>query len=637
MKTWNIGNTTVRNPRRIRDGLQVLQKHFEGTAWDEAGQAFFYEKLVELGIIEAYRDKLPPLKSRGISGRKWAAAPNQLGFCRAWTKKRGLVLITPAGKSLISAKNEKNHEEIFLRQLLKYQLPSTIELGSDYRGFEIMPFRFMLKIMHELHKRSVEGITKEEMALFVITKIKNELALSAVEEIISYRNKRDKLKGLVVKRKFFNETRFDVVKNIYSEEFKADHAKLRKIFSLRKKASSSTLATHLKEISAGGKGSETKNAQNFVRDALQLLRRGCTAEELINLFDEMRLAIRGNTLLDYADSAARYASLTGLFSNNGKKLVLANEIIKLIDQIVGEGFPMIDNDKFEAAFYAADKPSLPTDDMVFLSSYVKELEIKKEKLHQSIKIEPTVRAKAPIKDTLLDMKEYRLGLEAEITEYREYEFYKKQSEVSSIKDIHSFFEGIRERTLMGGQAYLPAFLEWTIWRVFLAINTIEGNISRTRNFLIDEELNPIHHAKGGVADMVFTYADFVMPCEVTLNNGENQWSAEGEPVPRHIAKIVGEVDKEAIGIFIAPNIHPQSAQQFLMQTYHIGGKFVPLNIIPFNIAQIETLLKVFEERRFSVTELKSLLKSCVKLKEGSPDGVEWLEKLNAYFISWTRK
>ena len=87
MKTWNLGNTTVRNPQRIREGLIVLKKMFEGKQRSEAGQREFYEQLVQESIIDPHEGRLPPEKTRGINGRKWASAPNQLGFCRAWARK----------------------------------------------------------------------------------------------------------------------------------------------------------------------------------------------------------------------------------------------------------------------------------------------------------------------------------------------------------------------------------------------------------------------------------------------------------------------------------------------------------------------------------------------------------------------
>lgn len=635
MKTWNLGNTTVRNPSRIREGLKILQKYFLGKDWNESQQASFYEKLVDENIMEAQGDKLPSPKTRGINGRKWVAAPNQLGFCKAWSK--GPVELTDAGLNLIASSDLRNQEEVFLRQLLKYQLPSPIENGSEYSGFEIMPFRFMLHVLLELDKRGFNGFTKEEIALFVVTKVRNREVNKAVDQIGEYRKKRDALKGGVAKRELFRKSSIEIVRELYKDKFDNIYNRLKNLHKNHEKLSQSELLKELKDISASGKGSDTKNAVEFVREALSILKNHGAESDLINLFDEMRISIHTNTLMDYADSAARYASLSGLFSISGQKLILMKDKMKLIQQLVSEGFPHKSDKDFTDLFYKASEPTLPTDDLSFLSSYVKELEERRNQLKDKLKIAVSTKTQAPKTLNLIAVKEYRFALETEVGEYKEYEFYKKQSEPSSIADIYTYFDGIKNRTLMGGQTYLPAFFEWSIWRVFLAINTIEGNISESRNFRIDEELNPIHTAKSGAADMVFHYEDFIIPCEVTLNRGENQYSAEGESVARHVGHIALKTKKEVYSIFVAPSINPQTAQQFYLQTWHDGNdKYISLNIIPFTIDQMIIILKCFEANGLTVMDLKNCLKHIIGLKKSCTNGAEWLKEIDTLFSKFSK-
>lgn len=310
------------------------------------------------------------------------------------------------------------------------------------------------------------------------------------------------------------------------------------------------------------------------------------------------------------------------------------EKMKLIEALVGEGFPMLSDKEYLEFFYSDKLPALPTDNLSFLSSYIHELEAKRIELRASIKIEPVVKAHPPSEKKVLQLKKYRLDLESEIKEYKEAEFYRKQSETESIKDILLYFENIRKRELFGGSAYLPAFFEWTVWRVFLAINHLVGRIEHTRNFKIDEQCLPVHHAKSGVADMIFNYDNFIVGCEVTLNTGENQWSAEGEPVPRHIANISEKAEQRVYGLFVAPSIHPQTAHQFLGQQYFMNGEFKQLDIIPLSTNQLERLLQVFEIRRFDVNELKIILQKIVELKGVSNNGLEWLTNIGNLFDNW---
>ena len=114
MKQWNIGNTTIRNPNRIKDGLTLL-KEFEGKNWDYNLQLNFYNEANKRGIMESGGSKV---KEKELHARKWGSCLNQLGLARAWkSEKKGLVEITDVGNLLID--DEITFEEAMLRQLLK--------------------------------------------------------------------------------------------------------------------------------------------------------------------------------------------------------------------------------------------------------------------------------------------------------------------------------------------------------------------------------------------------------------------------------------------------------------------------------------------------------------------------------------
>ena len=61
-----------------------------------------------------------------------------------------------------------------------------------------------------------------------------------------------------------------------------------------------------------------------------------------------------------------------------------------------------------------------------------------------------------------------------------------------LAEIAELLEDIRDDNLVGGMAYVPAYFEWAVWRLFLALNNIEGAISETRGFQIDEDMQPRH-------------------------------------------------------------------------------------------------------------------------------------------------
>jgi hypothetical protein len=162
-------------------------------------------------------------------------------------------------------------------------------------------------------------------------------------------------------------------------------------------------------------------------------------------------------------------------------------------------------------------------------------------------------------------------------------------------------------------------------------------VNKTRNFRIDDELNPLHHARSGVADMIFTYDGFVLVVEATLNTSARQWDTEAEPVPRHVADVVGvqEEPTPVYGLFVAPSIDPNTAHTFLRQELMVRGRYQPIQIVPITVGQLESLLVAFANRRFGPEELKALIEELVELKAESKDGLEWLMKVTEHLNTWT--
>src|SRR5690606_14747791 len=74
-KVWNIGNTTVRNPKRIENALRVfVEEGFSGNAKGSLSEARLHEKLKERQVLEFEGP------ASDWNGRKWRAAFYQLGL-----------------------------------------------------------------------------------------------------------------------------------------------------------------------------------------------------------------------------------------------------------------------------------------------------------------------------------------------------------------------------------------------------------------------------------------------------------------------------------------------------------------------------------------------------------------------------
>jgi hypothetical protein len=537
-------------------------------------------------------------------------------------------VITPAGIALLDVDDERLQHEVYLRQLLKYQLPSPIERGSAYEGFDVLPFRVVIRVVSRLRELGYRGITKEQIALYVVTTIRNDDWPKAADDIIVYERLRGMRNGLVAKKKFFGDVLVQRAQELYGEDLAEDHKRLEQIVLLHHDKEQAEWRNLLSKVAAGGKGSNTRRAQDFIRQATDILARGGSAEELWSLLDGMRLQVKGETLVDYADTTVRYCALTGLFSLSGDKLVFVEDRLPLVERLVEEGFPGKTEEEYLSWLYSDCHPVLPTDDTAFIGKYVSTLEEKRNALRAKIVEYPERPPAQSVVRELRELKAYRFQLEAEVAAYAEEIFYREQASPEAVADIHDYFDGIRHRTLLGGNAYLPAFLEWTTWRLFLAINRISGPVSATRNFRIDDQLMPIHHARGGAPDMVFHYGDFTLVCEVTLNTSSGQWNAESEPVPRHVGDVVSGSVTPVYALFVAPLIDPQTAQQFFGQKWFFNGSFRDLDIVPVTIEELEHLLDHFVSNGLGPCDLADTIKAAIRLKAGCPDGFRWRQAVS---------
>lgn len=623
MKQWNIGNTTLRNPNRIQDGLKLL-KEFEGKSWDYKLQAKFYDEANKRGIMESEAEKVQK-GGKELHARKWVSCLNQLGFARAWkNKEKGPVEITEVGNQLVN--EEITFEEAMLRQLLKYQLPSVIENGKNYEGFKVHPFRIFLGVIYGLNEQKISGLTKEEIGLYVITTLRDEKIADTIIKITKYRAERGSFKGNNPKLDYFRGKLKEVIADIFSDDLNQAKHVIDDIFNSFKKSrnflKSQDFEFTLRKILFG----KEPKKQKMTKHIASLI---STNEGFGTVFDyylDEFIGTKGGTLKDYADSQIRYVMTTGIFSLNKDRIVIKPNKMDLIKSILAEKANFVEDKDYLKYFYNPELPKLPLDDEEFMVLNVGDLQQQIEILSRKtgIEVEPLMS----VERSIPKLKKISQELERKLIEQKEYLFYKDQALDEQIDDIVEYFEMIKSRSLLGGDAYFPAYYEWTIWRVFLAINTLVGSISETRNFQIDEELKPIHHAKGGVPDMVFNYEDFAIVCEATLHQSVSQFEAEYASVPRHVGNLSITADKPVFGIFIAPKIEPDMAQQLFIASRHFNDQFVSLNIVPLSTDQLIGILQIFRQKKFSVKDLKKALEKFITLKTEVKNGKDWYERIS---------
>lgn len=170
MKSWHFGNTTVRSPFRLRDGLVALaSSQLQGNLHGREQEIALRRLLGECGVVELGDDETYSV------GRKWRSALSKLGFLYPTiTSNLGFAqseigpvdTITPNGWRLVHAETVPAMQECFLRSLAAHYIPSPVE--NDFKFSVFSPLRHTLAVMLELERQTGESVINFiEMALVV--------------------------------------------------------------------------------------------------------------------------------------------------------------------------------------------------------------------------------------------------------------------------------------------------------------------------------------------------------------------------------------------------------------------------------------------------------------------------------------
>lgn len=564
MILWNFGNTTVRSPFRLRDGLILIyEMQFEGALRGKEQEKKFNLALAKAGIIELKGDN-----SYSI-GRKWRSALTQHGFLYPKSKQVEEELfskelgkpdtITPNGLRLIKSETISGWQECFLRSLAAYIIPSYLEPKKDSITY-FSPLRFVLQIMIKLAEKTGDSrINFLEMATIVQCNTPNNGIENIVQQIISLREKRNKAER----------------KNIFDQQI-------------------------YKEL-----------AERYNRVA--------------------------GTFRDYADVNIRYLKATGLFHAKGKGIVLSDEKRILIEKLSQEETSYKDDISYlktltEGSVLPFDNYS---DAMIILEYLTKKLEEKGEYIDSS---------KEKL-DTPSDIAIVRYKIEDRLLQLNELEYAKQQAlQIDEILAYLELFVLKKDKKELDNGSIIeipksekPAYLEWIIWRAFLAINSLQNMPWDARRFKIDQDFYPIGTAPGGGPDMIFEFDDMVLVVEVTLTTSSRQEAAEGEPVRRHVAKYAEKFDgtgKRVFGLFIAINIDTNTANTFRLGEWYLkDDKKIGLHIVPFGLDDFKILLQAYSN---NLPKLKNILRNIlIECRvEINNDAPIWKQSISSIIKTW---
>lgn len=347
--------TSPRTPEKMIPEIGLLIEHFTGGRWNNETQCAFMSILREEQFFNGEGKKDPAFSARDRINR----APKSLGFVVLSPR----ISITPAGQALLTSKRK---EEVFLRQMLKFQVPSPYHKPTSKAAtFWVKPYLEILRLV-----RTMGTLKFDELQIFGMQLTDWHKFENIVQKIKSFRVAKVKYQGSY-------------------KAFKAEYLR-------------NELTCIFEERIING---ETK-----------------TRESSDSSLDKF-LRTQSSNMRDYADACFRYLRATGLVnvSHVGKSLSIVPERIEDVDYIlhtIDRDPCFIDNEKSYIEYLGnAALPRLLTDDRQKLLA----------KLHTEfpqIKFNEEVEIYA-LKDLLSDLTEKRKTdtLSRQVIEIKDYKLY----------------------------------------------------------------------------------------------------------------------------------------------------------------------------------------------------------------------
>lgn len=204
--------TSPRTPLKMSPEIQILHNNFEGKKWNTNTQVEFIKKLAEGSDFDGKGSE----KDMAFSARdRINRAPKALGF----VDLKPCIKLTEAGENFISGKRT---EEVLLRQLLKFQLPSPYHKEpEEFKGiFCVKPYLEIFRLIYELGT-----ISFDELMIFGMQLTHYNKFDSIVAEIKTFR--RMKLYAKMSYKMFRGKYLKEQVERIYADDINDGNTKTR--------------------------------------------------------------------------------------------------------------------------------------------------------------------------------------------------------------------------------------------------------------------------------------------------------------------------------------------------------------------------------------------------------------------------
>lgn len=195
--------TSPRTPSKMIPELRLLIEQFNGQPWNKQTQIDFTDSLSQSQFFEGKGSG----KDKAFSARdRINRAPKALGF----VDLKPYIALTEAGEEFIFGRRP---QEIFLRQLLKFQLPSPYHVETkDIAGtFYIRPYLEILRLIRELG-----FISFDELKIFAVRLTDYRLLEWIKTKILHFRN--EKQKAMVAYKRFIDSLWTNEIIDIYTKD-----------------------------------------------------------------------------------------------------------------------------------------------------------------------------------------------------------------------------------------------------------------------------------------------------------------------------------------------------------------------------------------------------------------------------------
>ncbi|MFP4096477.1 MAG: AlwI family type II restriction endonuclease [Cyclobacteriaceae bacterium] len=316
---------------------------------------------------------------------------------------------------------------------------------------------------------------------------------------------------------------------------------------------------------------------------------------------------------DYSDTTFRYFSLSGLFTRVGKTIVIRSNKQEFVDKLL-ESEPnfLFDADPtvYFKLFYN-NSFSLPTDHREFA---LQEIETLKAGIRDRSNVLLKQANNLNEDSSLEEIRSIRFQLIEYNNWEREEDFANEQQQPEAIQDILNYLRVLNGEKIEDGPEIddRPAYLEWAVWRSFLAIDNLVSPAHLTRRFPVDQDFHPRNTAPGGGADLLFEFETYVLVVEVTLTTSHRQMAVESEPVRRHTVRYKEQFpNKDVYCLFIAPTVDNNVAETFRIGIWYKQDDEEFVNIVPMNLSDFINAIEALSKFKYSNREFRNLIEKCL--------------------------